>query len=142
MSLFKKPILKNYNVMHYTDKGFLLLHCSRNDVVCAPFKGEIDFEQNGCVIYNDRFKLYISHIIPTEKSRASIGDMIGTPMVERNMAYIGIKIYKDGEIQDPLVYLNCLDKDEPKQKVEVKVDTDVKITSEPKYKKKSNRKRK
>lgn len=139
MSLFKKSILSCYNLMHYTEKGFLLLHCSRNDVVYAPFSGIVEATEDGCILYNDKYKLYICHMVCDKSQEVSAGDRIGTPILERDMAYIGIKLYKDDEYQNPTMYLDHMDKDEVKEvKQEVKETAEVQT----KTKKKSNRKKK
>ena len=114
MSLFKKPILNCYNLIKYQD-DFLLLHCSRNDMIHAPFDGEIKKIENGCILYNDNFKLYITHINCDTNQKVIAGESIGTPMIGRILgerkAYIGIKIYYKNKICDILTYLTCKDKD-------------------------------
>ena len=47
MSLFKNKLLNNYNLMEYKD-DFLLLHCSKNDFIYAPFDGKLEITDNGC----------------------------------------------------------------------------------------------
>ena len=74
-----------------------------------------------------------------KSQEVSAGDRIGTPILERDMAYIGIKLYKDDEYQNPTMYLDHMDKDEVKEvKQEVKETAEVQT----KTKKKSNRKKK
>ena len=146
MFLFKKPILKNYNLMHYTADGFLLLHCSKNDVVYAPFDGKVEFIDGGCILYNNEFKLYISHIACEKEQEVSAGDIIGTPKFEKDKAYIGLKIVKDNELQNIATYLDHLDKSLVSKK-EIKVEEKVEVeeiskeitVTKPKTRKKSKK---
>lgn len=135
MSLFKNKLLNNYNLMEYKD-DFLLLHCSKNDFIYAPFDGELKITDNGCVLHNEDYKLYLSHIQCTMHDDVKAGDIIGLPMVgkinHRSIAYIGIKIYNKNEMQEPIIYLERRDKSVDNVKEEIK--------SQPK--RKSNKKKK
>lgn len=135
MSLFKKRLLNNYNLIEYKD-DFLLLHCSKNDFIYAPFDGKLKITDNGCVLHNGDFELHLSHIQCTMHDDVKAGDIIGLPMVGkinyRNIAYIGIKIYNKNEMQEPIVYLEHRDKFVDNIKEEIK--------SQPK--RKSNKKKK
>ena len=136
MALFKHPILPVYNLLCYDD-DFLILHCSRFDVIHAPFDGEIIKADNSYILHNDIIDLYINHIDNVELGMVKIGDKIGNPIVDkkfgREMATIGIKIYNKNKLSDILVYLKQLDKPiaKPKTKkkekeADKKVDTDTK----------------
>ena len=135
MSLFKKRLLNNYNLIEYKD-DFLLLHCSKNDFIYAPFDGKLKITDNGCVLHSGDYKLYLSHIQCTMHDDVKAGDIIGLPMVGkinyRSIAYIGIKIYNKNEMQEPIVYLEHRDKFVDNIKEEIK--------SQPK--RKSNKKKK
>lgn len=142
MTLFQKAIIDNYNIMNYKD-DFLLLHCSRNDLIYAPFDGQIKATENGCVLHNEDFDLYISHIKYTYKNNEiESGDVLGIPTLGKvngnNIAYIGIKICYKNDIVNPIIYLEQRDKDIKEVKHINDVDGDMK--SQPK--RKSNQKKK
>ena len=150
MSLFKKPILECYNLIRYTNDGFLLLHCSRNDVVRAPFDGRISITKDGCVLDNNEFQLYINHMLCDKAEEVSAGDIIGTPKVERDMAYIGLQMVRDNNtLEEVTIYLNHLDKTlSPKEiKVKGKIEAEAEkalqesIEPKPKTRKKSKKKK-
>lgn len=142
MSLFKSQILNSYNLIQYQD-DFLLLHCSRNDKVCAPFDGEVKATENGCVLYNDNFKLYINHMECDGNQKVSAGQTIGIPKMGRilgeNKAYIGLKISCVDELCDIMLYLNRRDKDIRSTEIEEEISEEVQET--PKPKRKSNKKK-
>lgn len=145
MSLFKSQILNSYNLIQYQD-DFLLLHCSRNDKVCAPFDGEVKATENGCVLYNDNFKLYINHMECDGNQKVSAGQTIGIPKMGRilgeNKAYIGLKISCVDELCNIITYLNHKDKDVcmVKKLIEKEINEEMQETSKPK--RKSSKKKK
>ena len=135
MSLFKKRLLNNYNLIKYKD-DFLLLHCSRNDLIYVPFDGKLKNTDDGCILYNEDFELHLSHIQCTMHDDVKAGDIMGLPIVgkidNRKIAYIGVKIYHKNEMQEPIIYLEHRDKFVNNIKEEIK--------SQPK--RKSNKKKK
>lgn len=144
MSLFKNEILNYYNLIQYKN-DFLLLHCSRNSLVYAPFDAEIKRTDDGCILHNREFDLYISHIDYTYKdNKVKAGEIIGKPIVGKAnnsmIAYIGIKICKDNEMQEPTQYLKRIDKTLEYRNV-VKED-EAEITKPQTVKRKSNKKKK
>ena len=149
MSLFKTEILNYYNLIQYKN-DFLLLHCSKNSLVYAPFDAEIKKADDGCILHNREFDLYISHIDYTYKdNKVKAGEIIGKPIMGKisnsMIAYIGVKICKDNEMQEPTQYLKRIDKTlehkEYTQKNVVKED-ESEITKPQTVRRKSNRKRK
>lgn len=142
MSLFKKRLLNNYNLIEYKD-DFLLLHCSRNDLIYVPFDGKLKITDDGCILYNEDFELHLSHMQCTMHDDVKAGDIMGLPIVgkidNRKIAYIGIKIYNKNEMQEPLIYLECRDKiiSNTKDKVE-----EVEKETKSQTKRKSNKKKK
>jgi len=144
MSLFKNEILNCYNLIQYKN-DFLLLHCSRNSLVYAPFDAEIRKTDDGCILHNREFDLYISHIDYTYKdNKVKAGEIIGKPIMGKisnsMIAYIGIKICKDNEMQKPIQYLKRIDKTLEYKDV-VKED-EVEIIKPQTVKRKSNKKKK
>lgn len=144
MSLFKNEILDYYNLIQYKN-DFLLLHCSKNSLVYAPFDAEIKKTDDGCILHNREFDLYISHIDYIYKdNKVKAGEIIGKPIVGKisnsMIAYIGIKICKDNEMQEPTQYLKRMDKTLEHKDV-VKED-EVETTKPQTVRRKSNRKRK
>lgn len=143
MSLFKNQILDNYNLMQYQN-DFLLLHCSRNDTICAPFSGKVEATEDGCVLYNDYFKLYISHMECDKDQEVSAGQTIGIPKMGRilgeNLAYIGLKLFYMDKLRDVSIYLSCRDEDVHVTKKPNETEEEIKETS--KSKRKSNKKKK
>ena len=143
MSLFKSQILDNYNLMQYQN-DFLLLHCSRNDVICAPFSGKVEATEDGCVLYNDYFKLYIYHMECDADQEASAGQTIGVPKMGKisgeNLAYIGLKLFYMDKLRDVSIYLSCRDEDVHVTKKPNETEEEIKETS--KSKRKSNKKKK
>lgn len=137
MSLFKSQILNCYNLMQYQD-DFLLLHCSRNDMIHAPFDGKVEATEDGCILYNNDFKLYITHIDCDINQEVSAGQIIGVPKMGRVLgekkAYIGVKIYYKDELHDVTTYLYGIDKTIYEEKEEVQEVV--------KPKRKSNKKKK
>lgn len=150
MSLFKNEILNYYNLIQYKN-DFLLLHCSRNSLVYAPFDAEIKKTDDGCILHNREFDLYISHIDYTyQNNKVKAGEIIGKPVIGKifnnsMIAYIGIKICKDNEMQEPTQYLKRIDKTlEHKEYIQenvVKKD-EVEITKPQTVRRKSNKKKK
>jgi hypothetical protein len=143
MSLFKNKLLNNYNLMEYKD-DFLLLHCSKNSLVYAPFDAEIKKTDDGCILHNREFDLYISHIDYTYKdNKVKAGEIIGKPIVGKisnlMIAYIGIKVCKDNEMQEPTQYLKRIDKT---LEHNVAKEDEVETTKPQTVRRKSNRKRK
>ena len=143
MSLFKSQILDNYNLMQYQN-DFLLLHCSRNDTIRAPFSGQVEATEDGCVLYNDYFKLYISHMECDADQEASAGQTIGVPKMGKisgeNLAYIGLKLFYMDKLRDVSIYLSCRDEDVHVTKKPNETEEEIKETS--KSKRKSNKKKK
>jgi hypothetical protein len=95
MSSYVQSILSNYNILNYKE-DFLLYHCSRNEIIRAPFEGEcIKINKDTCVISNDNVKLYIYHISDITEGHVNVGDIIGYPIVSLfkndKIAYIGLK---------------------------------------------------
>ncbi len=144
MSLFKSEILNYYNLIQYKN-DFLLLHCSKNSLVYAPFDAEIKKADDGCILHNREFDLYISHIDYTYKdNKVKAGEIIGKPIMGKisnsMIAYIGIKICKDNEMQESTQYLKRMDKTlEHKEYTQKNV---AKETEPQTVRRKSNRKRK
>lgn len=144
MSLFKSEILNYYNLTQYKN-DFLLLHCSKNSLVYAPFDAEIKKTDDGCILHNREFDLYISHIDYTYKdNKVKAGEIIGKPIMGKisnsMIAYIGVKICKDNEMQEPTQYLKRIDKTlEHKEYTQKNV---AKETEPQTVRRKSNRKRK
>lgn len=142
MSLFTKPILKDYNILNYKD-DFLLLHCSRNDLIYVPFDGKLKITDDGCILYNEDFELHLSHIQCTMHDDVKAGDIMGLPIVgkidNRKIAYIGVKVYHKNKMQEPLIYLERRDKTvhNTKDKVE-----EAKAETKSQTKRKSNKKKK
>ena len=144
MSLFKSQILDNYNLMQYQN-DFLLLHCSRNDVICAPFSGKVEATEDGCILYNDYFKLYISHMECDADQEVFAGQTIGVPKMGKisgeNLAYIGLKLSYMDKLCDVLIYLHYRDEDiHVSKKIDEETEKEAEETSKPK--RKSNRKKK
>ena len=130
MSLFKTNIIK-YGAMKYVDE-YLLLHCSREECVKAPFNGELTKINGGYILSKDDFKLYITHIEPiADTTNVFVGDAIGIPMIGNefgvNRAYASIKLYKNDNLEDVLKYIKYKDKTDKAKTVAVKISTDVKI---------------
>ena len=142
MSLFKKRLLNNYNLIEYKD-DFLLLHCSRNDLIYVPFDGKLKITDDGCILYNEDFELHLSHIQCTMHDDVKAGDIMGLPIVgkinNRKIAYIGVKIYHKNKMQEPLVYLERRDKTMRNTKDNVE---EVKAETKSQTKRKSNKKKK
>lgn len=140
MSLFKKMLITSYDIIKY-EKDYLMLHCSREDFVKAPFDGELTCGNTSCVLSNDDFELYISNIAITEKHPKNIkaGHFIGKPMIQGNIAYILIKLYKNNNLENIITYLNFKDDTETKVKSSTKVSNTK--SSNNKNKKKSNKKK-
>lgn len=149
MSLFKSQILDGYNLIMYQG-DFLLLHCSKNDRVRAPFSGKVKATEDGCVLYNDYFKLYISHMQCDEDQEVSAGQTIGTPKMGRilgeNKAYIGVKLIYMDKVRDVSIYLSHRDEDvyavKKPDEIEEESKEEVEIQEAPKPKRKSNKKKK
>ena len=142
MSLFKNKILDTYNVLRY-DGEYLILHCSRNDIIHVPFDGKLKITDDGCILYNEDFELHLSHMQCTMHDDVKAGDIIGLPIVgkidNRKIAYIGVKIYHKNKMQEPLVYLERRDKTMCNMKDKVE---EVKAETKSQTKRKSNKKKK
>lgn len=149
MSLFKSQILDGYNLIMYQG-DFLLLHCSKNDRVRAPFSGKIEATEDGCVLYNDYFKLYISHMQCDKDQEVSAGQTIGIPKMGRilgeNKAYIGAKLTYMDKVRDVSIYLSHRDEDihvaKKPDETEEEPNEEVEVQEAPKPKRKSNKKKK
>lgn len=126
MALFKNLLIK-YNIYKY-EGDYLILHCSREDFVKAPFNGEITKKGNDLILRTKEFKLYLSHMTALKEGKVKAGDIIGQPIVGsfsgRKVAYIMIKLYMGDELQDIIKYLNFRDNVDIIEKVvEVKETT-------------------
>ena len=108
MSLFKSKILNAYNILCY-DGEYLILHCSRNDFVYAPFDGTISQNGKDYILHSVNFDLYFNHINDVKLGKVKAGDSIGVPIVDNkyrnNIATIGIKIYNNKKVSDIMMYL-------------------------------------
>ncbi len=148
MSLFKKSLLDSYNLITYRD-DYLILHCSRNGNVYAPFDGIIKYDNNKCTLINGDIELHINHINGNIDGKVKAGDVIGQPIVGKEhavigypIAYIGVKIYNKNELQDIVTYLNKMDK-QVNEKIVTKEKEVIEETKEVQpMKKKSNNKKK
>lgn len=136
MSLFKNLFI-TYDIMKFED-DYLMLHCSREDFVKAPFDGELTCGNASCILSNDDFKLYISNIAITENQPDNVkaGHCIGKPMVQGDIAYILVKLYKDNNLEDIITYLNFKDNTEIKPKSSERV-----YNTKSSNKKKTNKKK-
>lgn len=112
MSLFKKNILKQYNILGYED-NVLILHCSKNDFVKAPFDGKLD--KDGTLSHGNKH-LIIKNVKFSTFGKVKAGDVIGVPRIKHDMAYIGLAIYDKNGNNDIIKYLERKDVDEPKKK--------------------------
>lgn len=113
MSLFKKNILKQYNILGY-EGNVLLLHCSKNDFVKAPFDGKLD--EDGTLSCANKH-LVISNVKFDTFGKVKAGDIIGAPKCKNNKAYIGLVMYDKGSVDNIIKYLERKDVDEqPKKK--------------------------
>lgn len=123
MALFKNLLIK-YNIYKY-EGDYLILHCSREDFVKAPFNGEITKKGNNLILRTKEFKLYLSHMTALKEGKVKAGDIIGQPMVDgmfgQSAAYILVKIYKDGKLDDIVKYLKFKDKTEENKEVVVEI---------------------
>ena len=121
MSLFKSKILDIYNILRY-DGEYLILHCSRNDIIHAPFDGIISQNGKDYILHNTNFDLYFNHIKNVKLGKVKAGDDIGIPIVDNkyqnNIATIGVKIYNNKKISDIITYLNGKDIAKDIEKVE------------------------
>lgn len=135
MALFKN-LLISHDIMKF-ENDYLILHCSREGFVKAPFDGELTCGNTTCILNNGEFSLYISHInvINVQPRKVKASDIIGRPIVDnkygQNIAYIGIKLYKADKLQDVLIYLKLKDNTTVIKKEEKKINNeedDKKIT--------------
>lgn len=131
MALFKNLLLTY--VINKFDKDYLVLHCSREDFVKAPFDGDITNKNGELILKKDKFELYISHITPLKDGFVKAGEKIATPVVDsldgRKVAYIKVKLYKDKLPQDIIKYLNFKDDnvDIVKPSFEIKTMTEEEV---------------
>lgn len=131
MALFKNLLLTY--VINKFDKDYLVLHCSREDFVKAPFDGDITNKNGELILKKDKFELYVSHITPLKDGFVKAGEKIATPVVDsldgRKVAYIKVKLYKDKLPQDIIKYLNFKDDnvDIVKPSLEIKTLTEEEI---------------
>lgn len=142
MALFKKILIK-HNIYKYSD-NYLILRCSKEDFVKAPFDGEITKRGNDLVLKTKEFKLYLSHIITLKDGKVKAGNIIGQPIIGsldgRKVAYIMVKLYMGNELQDIIKYLNFRDNvNIIEQVVEVKEITEDEV--KPKTTKKKSTKK-
>lgn len=117
MSLFKKNILSQYNILGYKD-NYLYLHCSRNEFVTAPFTGNLDAEGN-LVVGNKTLSFKNIRLFNNSTIKIKAGEKIGIPNVSRYdgqvIANIGIMLMEDKDILDTFKYLRRRDIDEVKK---------------------------
>lgn len=131
MALFKNLLLTY--VINKFDKDYLILHCSRTDFVKAPFDGDIINKNGELILKKDEFELHVSHITPIKDGSVKAGEKIGTPMVNsldgRKVAYIKVKLCKNGVQEDIIKYLNFKDDnvDIVKPSLEIKTLTEEEI---------------
>lgn len=142
MSLFKYPILNTYNILYYKN-DYLYLHCSRYDALYAPFDGEIIQKNNDYVLYNDNVELYFTHVKNVVLGKVKAGDSIALPIVDNmfkyNTATVGIKIYKNKQLDDIVKHLNSVKNINKMVEAET---VEIVEAEEIKPKKKSTRKKK
>lgn len=112
MALFKK-LLTTYHLKKFED-DYLVLQCSKEDMIKAPFDGEVINGNTMIMLKQGDYSLYIRNIKSPMINQVKAGDVIGTPIVGnvdgRKMAYIMVKLYKGQELQDIIKYLNFKDK--------------------------------
>lgn len=129
MALFKNLLIK-YDIYKY-EGDYLILHCSREDFVKAPFNGEITKKGNDLILRTKEFKLYLSHITALKEGKVKAGDIIGQPTVGslggRKVAYIMVKLYMGNELQDIIKYLNFRDNVDIIEKVAEVKETTAKV---------------
>lgn len=125
MALFKNLFI-TYDIMKF-ENDYLVLHCSREDFIKAPFDGEIRKGNTTCVLDNGIFQLYISHVNTlVSNGQVKAGELIAKPMIDnkygQNIAYILVKLHKGNQLEDILKYLKFQDDtiEEPKKVEEVK----------------------
>ena len=142
MSLFKYPILNTYNILYYKN-DYLYLHCSRYDALYAPFDGEIIQRKDDYVLYNDNVELYFTHVKNVVLGKVKAGDSIALPIVDNmfkyNTATVGIKIYKNKQLDDIVKHLNSVKNINKMVEAET---VEIVEAEEIKPKKKSTRKKK
>lgn len=131
MSLFKKNILKEYNVLNYVD-GALNLHCSKNDMVIAPITGKAKIDGSTIILKSGNKEIKIMHVTPSIKSGdVKAGDEIGAPIIQNGRATIRLSVVIDGKEVDALTYLKRQDKEKApskKKKSSKKVDVTIRPT--------------
>lgn len=146
MALFKNLFI-TYDIMKF-ENDYLILHCSREDFIKAPFDGEIKKGNTTCVLDNGIFQLYISHVNTLiSNGQVKAGELIAKPMIDgkygQNIAYILVKLHKGNQLEDILKYLKFQDDtiEEPKkvEKIEEVKEEEKPKTETPK--KKSSRKK-
>ena len=142
MSLFKYPMLNTYNILYYKN-DYLYLHCSRYDALYAPVDGEIIQKNNDYVLYNDNVELYFTHVKNVVLGKVKAGDSIALPIVDNmfkyNTATVGIKIYKNKQLDDIVKHLNSVKNINKMVEAET---VEIVEAKEIKPKKKSTRKKK
>lgn len=123
MALFKNLFI-SYEIMKF-EGDYLVLHCSREDFIKAPFSGNITKGNTTCKLSNEDFDFYISHVNTIiENGKVNAGQLIGKPMIDnkygQNIAYILVKLKKGNQLEDILKYLKFQDDTiEKPKKVEV-----------------------
>ena len=146
MSLFKTTLIKN-EILNFVEGDYLTLRCSRIDNIKAPFDAELTAGNGSCVLKCGDVDLYINHIIMTTDTKmVNAGDVIGQPMVDgmfgQSAAYILVKIYKDGKLDDIVKYLKFKDETEENKEEKKEVEVEVKPKKTTTKKKSSSKKKK
>ena len=141
MALFKIAMTE-YHISHFCQDNYLALHCSRYDNIKAPFDGELIIDKDTCILKKNNFELHIANIDSVTSGKVKAGDEIAIPKVGGdNRAYFYIKLYKDSQLEDILMYLGYKDKTEETSDVKIKVEEKPKTTKKKTTsKKKSNKK--
>lgn len=125
MSLFKKNILKEYNILNY-DGNKLVLHCSKYDNVISPVNGKIKVSGDTATIKVGNKEIEISHINPKIKDgEVHIADIIGAPKFNGSRATIKISIKINDEFINALTYVQRRDKDESSKKKKKKKNKEI-----------------
>ena len=132
MSLFKTSLIK-HDILNFVEDDFLTLHCSRSDCIKAPFDASLTVGNASCVLKINDIELFISHVnVTTNADKVKAGDIIGQPIVDgmfgQNTAYILVKIYKGGKLDDIVKYLRFKDKTKESKEEKKEVVVEVKET--------------
>lgn len=123
MSLFKKNILSQYNILNYKNE-YLYLHCSKYDAVVAPFNGRLNTD--GELVSGNKVLHFKNVKFDNLGAKVKAGDRIGTPIVSRYdgqlIANIGLMLTEGDMVLNVLKYLQRKDKDEEPKKKKKKVE--------------------